>query len=158
MNSLYLFLTFLLLVYYQPCLSSSSSSSLTNSKLFQAWCEKHGKSYPSEEERLYRLSVFEDNLDFVTKHNNFGNSSYTLSLNAFADLTHHEFKASRLGFSQSLQSSRPRLTSNPLPLRDVPASLDWRTKGAVTNVKDQGSCGMFKYCFYPFDVLTCLCS
>ena len=145
MNSLSFFVTllFLLLVYSWPCLSSSSSS-LTTSKLFQDWCEKHGKSYPSEEERLYRLGVFEDNLDFVTKHNNLGNSSYTLSLNAFADLTHHEFKATRLGFSHSLMSSKPKLASKPLPVRDVPASLDWRNNGAVTNVKDQGSCGMFR--------------
>ncbi|KAF4347237.1 hypothetical protein F8388_011691 [Cannabis sativa] len=64
-----------------------------------------------EEERLYRLRVFEDNMAFVTKYNQMPNSSYTLSLNAFADLTHYEFKASRLGFSPFL-SSRPRLSSD----------------------------------------------
>ncbi|XP_024030265.1 zingipain-2 isoform X1 [Morus notabilis] len=120
---------------------SLSSPSLNSSQLFEAWCEKHGQSYSSEEERLYRLTVFEDNLAFVTQHNNMGNSSYTLSLNAFADLTHHEFKSSRLGFSSALLSSLPKLGSKLLDLRDVPASLDWRKKGAVTNVKDQGSCG-----------------
>ncbi|KAF4358292.1 hypothetical protein F8388_014562 [Cannabis sativa] len=86
----------------------------------------------------------EDNMAFVTEHNQMPNSSYTLSLNAFADLTHHEFKASRLGFSPFL-SSRPRLSSDAeietLQVRDIPASLDWRKKGAVTNVKDQASCG-----------------
>lgn len=137
MNVLCFFLL-TLLFNYEPCLSSSVTT--TPSRLFQAWSEQHGKSYSSEQERLYRLRVFEDNHDFVTKHNDMGNSTYTLSLNAFADLTHHEFKATRLGFS----NSQPKLRSNLkfLEVKDVPASVDWRTKGAVTNVKDQGSCGM----------------
>lgn len=75
-----------------------------------------------------------------------GNSSFTLSLNAFADLTHQEFKASFLGFSAaSIDHDRRRNASvqSPGNLRDVPASIDWRKKGAVTEVKDQASCGMF---------------
>lgn len=75
-----------------------------------------------------------------------GNSSFTLSLNAFADLTHQEFKASFLGFSAaSIDHDRRRNASVQPPgtLRDVPASIDWRKKGAVTEVKDQASCGMF---------------
>ncbi|KAL5557957.1 hypothetical protein UlMin_034168 [Ulmus minor] len=121
-----------------PCRSSPSTSA---SQLFETWCEKHGKSYSSSEEKLYRLGVFEQNLAFVTKHN-LGNSSYTLSLNGFADLTHHEFKASRLGFASALFSfDHRKLGSNHLDLKDLPSSLDWRNKGAVTNVKDQASCG-----------------
>lgn len=84
--------------------------------------------------------MFQDNLDFVTQHNNLKNSTYTLELNAFSDLTHDEFRASRLGLGRV----PPRRGSTGLSstiMRDVPSSLDWRTKGAVTSVKDQGSCG-----------------
>ena len=27
------------------------------------------------------------------------------------------------------------------PTKDLPAEVDWRTKGAITNIKDQGHCG-----------------
>lgn len=130
-----LFLLFLVLV-------SSSSSSADNNDLFEIWCKQNGKIYSSPEEKLQRFQVFEKNLAFVNEHNNMENSTYTLALNSFADLTNHEFKASRLGLSAS--NGVPRNYSSFLgagTVGDIPASLDWREKGAVTPVKDQGSCG-----------------
>lgn len=97
--------------------------------------------------------MFEDNYAYVTNHNSMSNSSsssYTLSLNAFADLTVHEFRASRLGLSVSAAASDDLIRGlnrgggggGSTLVGDLPSSLDWRTKGAVTPVKDQGSCGM----------------
>ncbi|KAJ6684824.1 hypothetical protein OIU79_015017 [Salix purpurea] len=134
MNFLYTFVATLLL----SLLSLSSSSDI--SQLFETWCKEHGKTYTSQEEKSYRLKAFEDNCDFVKKHNE-GNSSYTLSLNAFADLTHQEFKSSRLGLSAAPLNLDQRNLEVTGVFGDIPASIDWRKKGAVTNVKDQGSCG-----------------
>ncbi|GMI91297.1 xylem bark cysteine peptidase 3 [Hibiscus trionum] len=135
-----LFASFLLSFLLFFDLSSSASPSHV-SQLFESWCDQHGKTYSSEEEKSYRLKVFEDNYAFVSQHNGMPNSSYSLALNAFADLTHHEFKASRLGLSASaIEFRRPNLREPGL-VRDIPASVDWRKKGAVTQVKDQGSCG-----------------
>uniref|UniRef100_A0A6N2KT67 Uncharacterized protein n=1 Tax=Salix viminalis TaxID=40686 RepID=A0A6N2KT67_SALVM len=134
MNFLYTFAATLLL----SLLSLSSSSDI--SQLFETWCKEHGKTYTSQEEKSYRLKAFEDNCDFVKKHNE-GNSSYTLSLNAFADLTHQEFKSSRLGLSAAPLNLDQRNLEVTGVFGDIPASIDWRKKGAVTNVKDQGSCG-----------------
>ncbi|KAL1309391.1 hypothetical protein AAHE18_17G174000 [Arachis hypogaea] len=140
----------LLLMFFFVTLVSASSSD--TSQLFRSWCDHHGKIYSSDEERSYRLKVFQDNYDYVQRHNQMANSPYTLSLNAFADLTHQEFKASHLG---ALSSSFLRFKNHQDHqsryhndndndnniLRQVPSSIDWRNEGAVTPVKNQGSCG-----------------
>lgn len=132
-----------------PCIYSS-----TISDLFETWCISHGKTYSSQQEKLYRLGIFEENYMYITQHNKnndmAANSSllYTLSIdNAFADLTHQEFKASRLGLSSNglIRMNLGGSTEGSDGVTNVPSSLDWRDKGAVTNVKDQGSCGM---CYY----------
>lgn len=124
---------------------ASFSTSIT-SDLFQPWCQQHGKSYSTEEEKHYRLNVFQDNYAYILRHNSNSNSSYTLALNAFADLTHHEFKLARLGGLSASAASGDLIRLNRGGLliessNDLPKSLDWREKGAVTPVKDQGSCG-----------------
>ncbi|KAL1815758.1 hypothetical protein DCAR_0520270 [Daucus carota subsp. sativus] len=128
-----------------PCIYSSPTSDL-----FEAWCISHGKTYSSQQEKLHRLKIFEENYFYITQHNNnhimAANSSflYTLSVdNAFADLTHQEFKASRLGLSANglIRMNLGGSSKGSDGVANVPTSLDWRDKGAVTNVKDQGSCG-----------------
>ncbi|XP_021759886.1 ervatamin-B-like [Chenopodium quinoa] len=138
MSKLSLLLLLLFTLHFSHHLSESSS------ELFDSWCKKHGKTYPSEQERQYRLKIFEDNLEFVNHHNSLGNSTYTLALNAYADLTHHEFRSSKLGLSSSANDFiRLKHSENPVQLPDlgIPDSVDWRNQGAVTNVKDQGNCG-----------------
>lgn len=96
--------------------------------------------------------MFEQNYEFVFQHNTRANISYTLALNAFADLTNHEFRAKYLGLSASPSDLLIRLNSaveGPDDLvkeSEVPSSVDWRKQGAVTAVKDQGSCGMSFLC------------
>lgn len=118
----------------------------------------HGKSYDSEQERQHRLSVFEENYRFVTAHNAQPNaSSFTIGLNAFADLTSDEFRARFLGgLIPSSRDSIIRLNRGFDLVEDseIPDSLDWRKRGAVSKVKNQGSCGehflLLIFCFHPF--------
>ncbi|KAJ4702022.1 Cysteine Protease [Melia azedarach] len=130
---------FLLSVLFLSVIPLNSCS--YTAELFDTWCKQHGKTYSSDQEKQHRLGVFEDNYAFVTQHNNMGNSTFTLSLNAFADLTHDEFKASHLGLSPSEANLGQKNVQAPPYVGDIPDRIDWSEKGAVTDVKDQGSCG-----------------
>ncbi|RWW08546.1 hypothetical protein BHE74_00021060 [Ensete ventricosum] len=125
------------------CLRFSPISS-SYSDLFESWIRVHGKRYASEEEKHARFRVFQDNLAFVDAHNAAANSSYELALNAFADLLPNEFRAARLGLSAGLAVPRANRTAFRGSYGAVPSSVDWRKEGAVTSVKDQGSCGFWK--------------
>lgn len=108
---------------------------------FELWVSKHGKVYKSVEEKLHRFEVFRENLKHIDEMNKETNS-YWLGLNEFADLTHEEFKNKYLGLRAEFPRNRDY--SGDFRYRDVadlPASVDWRKKGAVTHVKNQGACG-----------------
>ncbi|KAF7150754.1 hypothetical protein RHSIM_Rhsim02G0016300 [Rhododendron simsii] len=71
-----------------------------------------------------------------------GNRLYKLGINQFADITNEEFQASHNGYkkpSQLRQSEGTKFRYENVSA--VLASIDWRKKGAVTPVKDQGQCG-----------------
>jgi hypothetical protein len=115
---------------------------------FDAWCAEHGRAYATPEERAARLAVFADNAAFVAAHNARANSSapsYALALNAFADLTHDEFRAARLrrvpDGAPALRTGAPYRGLEAGGVGAVPDAVDWREEGAVTKVKDQGTCG-----------------
>lgn len=111
--------------------------------IFESWMVKHGKVYESVAEKERRLTIFEDNLRFITNRNA-ENLSYRLGLNRFADLSLHEYAQLCHGADPRPPRNHVFMTSsNRYKTSDgdvLPKSVDWRNEGAVTEVKDQGQC------------------
>ncbi|XP_074264031.1 cysteine proteinase mucunain-like [Silene latifolia] len=111
--------------------------------LYESWLVKHGKNYNGLGEKERRFSIFKDNLRYIDQRNS-ENRSFKLGLNRFADLTNEEYKSMYLGIRPRPKSLLGRAKSDRYAFRDgdsLPESIDWRKKGAVAEVKDQGSCG-----------------
>lgn len=115
---------------------------------FREWYEfkqAHGKSYESKEEENLRFAVFHANKKMIEEHNQLyeqGLHSYKMRVNKFADLMAEEFVGMMNGYHQHKKVRGEAPTHlRLLPEVKLPSSIDWRTKGAVTPVKDQGQCG-----------------
>ncbi|XP_047951072.1 ervatamin-B-like [Salvia hispanica] len=108
----------------------------------QQWMAEVGRSYKDAADKARRFKIFKANAAFIDAFNAAGNRSYTLAINEFADLTNEEFLSTRTGFKMGSHSHRNASSSFMYAdVADAPASVDWRTKGAVTDVKNQGHCG-----------------
>lgn len=118
----------------------------------ERWMAKFGRAYTDADEKARRQEVFAANARLVDAVNRVGNRTYTLGLNQFSDLTDDEFVETHLGYRHQL---RPQEKSTPAAavdvskgaalkdaqLQSIPDSVDWRAQGAVTGIKNQGSCG-----------------
>lgn len=105
-----------------------------------------GQNYTTPAEEKFRMKVFMENKAKVAKHNrraHRGKHSYTLKMNKYGDLLHHEFVTKFTGFRNDLERKKPLLGATFISPANVeiPDEVDWRAKGAVTPIKDQGSCG-----------------
>jgi len=106
---------------------------------FEAHMAEFGKAYSEEREFKNRKAIFEANLQKVREHNRqyaAGKHGWYMAMNKFADWTPEEFK--RILSTKYSHSQAPVVQ---LPNTKTPNSIDWREKGAVTDVKDQGGCG-----------------
>ncbi|KAF3643034.1 Senescence-specific cysteine protease SAG39 [Capsicum annuum] len=77
------------------------------------WMARFGHVYTDDIEKAKRFIIFKDNVEYIDSVNKAGIKPYKLDINEFADLTNEEFRA----------------------------TMDWRKKGAVAGIKDQGQCG-----------------
>jgi C1A family cysteine protease len=110
-------------------------------ELFQQWKEHHRKFYIHPEEAVLRLENFKRNLKYIVERNAMRNSPlrHRLGLNRFADMSNEEFKNKFISKVKKPISKRRLVKSESC--ENTPNSFDWRKKGAVTGVKDQGNCG-----------------
>lgn len=98
---------------------------------------KYGLSYGTDEEFEFRYAIFAEK-DAEIKAHNAESSSFKLGHNKFSTYTREEYRRMLGRLPKSHKSS-----SEPvyLPTDNLSASVDWRTKGAVNAVQDQGQCG-----------------
>ncbi|KAL3533800.1 hypothetical protein ACH5RR_007321 [Cinchona calisaya] len=108
----------------------------------EQWMSLYGRVYKDNVEKERRFKIFKNNVEFIEIFNRAGNRPYKLGINQFADLTNEEFTASRNGLKMSSSPKLFRGTSFKYKnVTAVPTTVDWRKKGAVTPIKDQGQCG-----------------
>jgi len=100
---------------------------------------EHNKFYNTFSTILEKIDVFTENVNFANHHNKYSNSTYTLGITHFADYTHDEFKKYINKYEYDISSNM--CTNQPFETGTYPQSIDWRQKGAVTPIKDQGQCG-----------------
>jgi hypothetical protein len=106
----------------------------------EQWMAEHGKVYEDAIEKENRFMIFKDNVEFIESFNAANNKPYKLSVNHLADMTLEEFKASRNGYKKMSREYTTTLFKYE-NVTAIPEAIDWRVKGAVTSIKDQGQCG-----------------
>jgi len=118
---------------------------VTLNQHWKLWKSANNKRYSDAEEHV-RRAIWESNLQKVQDHNlqaDLGVHSYWLGMNKYADMTISEFVKVMNGYNVTMRGERKQhrneFTYNPK--LQVPDTVDWRTQGYVTPVKDQGQCG-----------------
>lgn len=121
--------------------------------LYERWRSHYHRVSPRDgddkQQQARRFNVFKENARYVHEANRKDGRPFRLALNKFADMTTDEFRRTyagsrtrhhraQLGEGRSFahaQQGRGGTTTN------LPPAVDWRLRGAVTGVKDQGQCG-----------------
>jgi C1A family cysteine protease len=104
--------------------------------------DKFSKKYENILEFENRFKIFRENLRTILQHNLDSTQNFTMDVNQFTDLTPEEFREKYVGGLHTrvgVASYGCKTFSGSAS--GLPETVDWRTKGAVTSVKDQGQCG-----------------
>eukprot|EP00747_Dinoflagellata_sp_TGD_P179457 gnl/TRDRNA2_/TRDRNA2_30284_c0_seq1.p1 gnl/TRDRNA2_/TRDRNA2_30284_c0~~gnl/TRDRNA2_/TRDRNA2_30284_c0_seq1.p1 ORF type:complete len:378 (-),score=64.69 gnl/TRDRNA2_/TRDRNA2_30284_c0_seq1:46-1179(-) len=117
---------------------------------FDDFCAQFGKVYErGSAEYTTREAIFHARLREINSHNNAEPApKWWRGVNQFSDMTAEEFKqAGPFGYNKQLAAAWRLAGREEPPTAPVAASsslpprIDWREKGVVSGVKDQGRCG-----------------
>lgn len=110
-------------------------------RAFIRFMNQYDRNYTADE-FFPRYAVFKSNYQLISAHNAKSNETFTMAVNQFADLTAEEFRAKVSSFIplEKKSAHAPHGLKQHHPHHHVKApltSLDWRSYGAVSSVKDQ---------------------
>mmetsp|Transcript_6153 Transcript_6153/g.9446 ORF Transcript_6153/g.9446 Transcript_6153/m.9446 type:complete len:380 (-) Transcript_6153:188-1327(-) len=115
---------------------------------FNGWLKLNEKFYDTKKEYNKRMAIFHANQALVKRHNiafEDGLTSYRMTMESpFADMTADEFSSNYLMEPQECSATTHQssgMLRPPNTERGRKLSVDWRTKGIMTPVKNQGHCG-----------------
>lgn len=112
---------------------------------FTNFQERFHKRYENFETMKERFDIFKTNWLEIQRHNSDRTQNFTKGINQFTDLTPEEFNKKYLGRIVQernlvgLYGCGSFISNTETNL--LPDRVDWREKGVVTPVKDQGQCG-----------------
>eukprot|EP01027_Heterolobosea_sp_BB2_P025350 GEZU01038903.1.p1 GENE.GEZU01038903.1~~GEZU01038903.1.p1 ORF type:complete len:354 (+),score=142.75 GEZU01038903.1:47-1108(+) len=110
--------------------------------LFTRFMHRHKKAYGTQAEFDNRFKIFKSNLKIIEQLRS-AEPEARFGITKFADLSPAEFKSMYLNYKRPNVAvpEEKFLRLDHLDLANVPTDFDWREKGAVTSVKNQGQCG-----------------
>ncbi|KAK7083739.1 hypothetical protein SK128_005710 [Halocaridina rubra] len=108
--------------------------------VFKSFMKQHNKVYQNQGEFKHRFNIFRQNMKkvYILQQNERGSAKYGAT--KFADLTEHEF-SQMLGLRPDKKPETSSMVPAEIPDIEAPVEFDWRDKGAVTPIKNQGMCG-----------------
>jgi len=107
---------------------------------FMDYLAKHGKDYNTIEEFNLRAALFAKKDAIIAKINANPKHTFRVGHNLFSDWTDAELERIN-GHVPEADEELPTLNLGSTYAYNYPSSIDWRARGAVTRVKDQGMCG-----------------
>ncbi|KAK2665831.1 hypothetical protein Ddye_004405 [Dipteronia dyeriana] len=116
----------------------TSYDPVTMEQRYERWLTRYHREYGSSEEWQLRFQIYKSNVQFIDSIN-LQDLPFKLTDNQFADLTNEEFRSTYMGFRSMGQHATG--CTQCIEFQDLPTIVDWRKKGAVTPVKNQGNCG-----------------